>query len=1530
MEAVAVALSSLRHGRYFRGMASTTINFSQMRPHRGDQKVAFEELTRQLIVAAPPAGHQLIENRGQGADGGVEILVRFRDGTCHGWQSKFLLDNIGDSQIGQIKESFRSALSNFPTLTRYVVAIPRNLGGSGVGDRDSERARWTKFVTWAAEKASEAGRIIALDLWDETELIRQLTLPLVSYAGIRTYWFDQVLFTDEWFGQKFDGVQADLNERFSADDHVDVSAQRHLDILCRNETYLDNTRDYCTRIHDVIPKATKISADSGMPESVRAAALKTASELRSFEQEVLSTSWVEAPRIDTEAMSKRMSALYHDMAHEWRVPTDEDAYRKLMHLDRLLEAAIVPPCDPELLARPILLLAGTAGSGKSHALARAVQQHLQSGAPAVMLLGQYFERGDPWPQIALKLGLDRFTQDEILGALQAAALATGRPCLIAIDAINEAEDAAIWRSHLLGLLRNIERFDRLAVVLSCRTTYESYCLPNPHNLTRREHHGFAGNFGEAAKEYLDKRGIDRPAMPFLAPEFTNPLFLSTACKALAADGKTAFPLGLDGLSDVFRFHVTNVQRNLIRKGFDRFDPNQTVVWNALQGFAHELLLKEALSLPRDEARAFLEKYLYPPPAPQHRDTFLFKLEDEGLLRWSHRRDDTQEITFTFQRFSDHFCASAILQLADSAAALAAELGPRGSFAHLTSPKTRYQFSGVVEALMVQVPEKFGVELIHIEKSLTKNISVPISSFIESLKLRIPSAVTAKTVAQVEHLHANDGLNDDDFYSTLIQLASHPGHLLNADYLHKHLVNLPLPDRDAVWSAYLVGAMDRESPVSILIDWAASVEVPKANSERLRLVAVALSWVLTTTDREVRDAATKALTALFYRAPLLIAQTVFTFSEADDPYLRERVLGAAYGALLHIHDKPAVLGPAAEAAYNMVFSAAVPERHAVVRHYAQGIVDLASRRGALPKSIDLKKCRPPFATKPITTWPSRATIKKLDKDAYSIMSSVVGHYIDPDNEFSMAGDFGTYTMSAIGRCFSEASLSDGKPQTMAMVKAQFWKEIGKLGRKTSALGTSARKAREAYQAAEAALHWERDLPPAGYEQKPRPSVPTLKQKFEDAEKRLLAALTPELRARFKSELPYEEHGDTQIRLFSRQRAQRWVAWRAIDLGWSKKKHEHIERNFAGWRRGRTEHVVERIGKKYQWIAYWELVGYLIDHHWYVDWEKKPAILQNIELFDTLDIDASFLLKKTKAADLRDPRVPSIGLPATDFKAVGDASDLAWISTTEDLPHLPSIVERKDPSGARWWLAKAYRLDENYLKKLQTKGPLRTGQFFVELILVKPEALPKLFDRIRGKDISGSDLVEHEHTTHRLFGLHAADLLVGVTAGPLLNAEKSTVQFGYLTTTLSGDRGEYDQSDAVDMFAVPSEHLTRALQLRPESPWSPGFVAPDGTLAFFDTRPTHGRDGAVLINAELLLQALRKWNLTCAWVLIAEKDGGVAGDPRHYEDESDRHALGGLWWIENGEWNGEVWAAPISHKEEHSPKLTRQRSNRSGTS
>jgi hypothetical protein len=106
---------------------SPTIVFQELRPHRGDQATGFEELTRQLVLAEALPNVREIEHRGPGADGGVEVLVRFNDGSSWGWQSKWF-DSLGESQVNQLKESFQSAIKNFGPddkgrLTRFIVAL---------------------------------------------------------------------------------------------------------------------------------------------------------------------------------------------------------------------------------------------------------------------------------------------------------------------------------------------------------------------------------------------------------------------------------------------------------------------------------------------------------------------------------------------------------------------------------------------------------------------------------------------------------------------------------------------------------------------------------------------------------------------------------------------------------------------------------------------------------------------------------------------------------------------------------------------------------------------------------------------------------------------------------------------------------------------------------------------------------------------------------------------------------------------------------------------------------------------------------------------------------------------------------------------------------------------------------------------------------------------------------------------------------------------------------------------------------------
>ena len=52
----------------------------------------------------------------------------------------------------------------------------------------------------------------------------------------------------------------------------------------------------------------------------------------------------------------------------------------------------------------------------------------------------------------------------------------------------------------------------------------------------------------------------------------------------------------------------------------------------------------------------------------------------------------------------------------------------------------------------------------------------------------------------------------------------------------------------------------------------------------------LGWLVTTTDRRVRDHATKAIVSIGERAPAALAQGLTRFHGVNDPYVIERLAG----------------------------------------------------------------------------------------------------------------------------------------------------------------------------------------------------------------------------------------------------------------------------------------------------------------------------------------------------------------------------------------------------------------------------------------------------------------------------------------------------------------------------------------------------------------------------------------------------------------------------------------------------------------
>lgn len=1506
------------------------IKFDRIRPHHGSQDRGFEELVRQLVVADPPTDCARLEHKGVGADGGVELLAHLKDGSQVGYQAKYFTDTFGSAQVAQVRDSFRRAIAAYPALKLFIVAMPRNLSGGTA--RRTQRKLWERFVEEAEAEVRSALRDVKIELWDETSLIAQLIRPDAVHAGLRQYWFDSVVFTQAWLIERFRATQLDLGDRYLPDDHVDVSAQIVLDAVRRGPRWVAAVTAY-REASQGLAKALiglRVVGDAPAPDDIWQEladchrALHDAADLLDF---------MAPGAIDLSQLTSAGKALRTSRAHEVfadladtrsdRDSSDRIQRRRREAAEKFLDAvssltATIHDLDHEVLRQSCLLLLGEAGAGKSHSLAHMVEEHLAVGGPCLMFLGQHFAAGDPRAQIMGRIGLSALPFDTMLGALHTAALAAGKPGLIVIDAINEAQAPHLWSGSLSGLAADIARFPALSLVVSCRDVYEKDCVPANLVAARHYHEGFDGDANAAAKAYLDRHGIDRPAAPFYDPAFSNPLLLSTCVRRMVRDGLTAFPVGIEGIDRLFAFWLEGVEESLVRRGYARITRGDGRLRTALQRFADQLALEGVEALPIQQAHDLLETEVAKYSAAGPSDELLWRLLAEGVLRREPAASGGEAVAFTFQRFSDHFIADAVLRLYDSPTALAQALRPGGEMHHLVTPGD-WRKRGIVEAIMAQTPERLGVELPDLEPNFTASVRLPADLFISSLRWRPATAVTTRTVQWFERLEGSRSRYSTEEFTILLQVATTPQHALNADYFHGRLSKQTLAERDAEWAPRFVGAMCDSAPADTLLDWALTARTDRADPERVRLAATVLAWFCLSPYRPLRDRATKALAAVFLRGPNLISSTIERFADVNDPYVFERVLAAALGACCHLNDShPAQVEAAATAVDRAVFSRAPVTRHAYIRRYARRIVDLAAVHAGAPADR-AARAEPPYASTPITNWPTSADLLPHQETAHRIIWSTVGHLSSggDDDRGRMAGDFGRYVMASKVGDFSAVVRSAEPPLTAGEIRADFWSAVGAARGKLAELGEAARAALEAVNASRRKYSLV-DIAnllrgTARQTAEEKADEEALRQASIATQAAFMAALPEGLKSHPGARFPFYDFGNDRVHAFSEAKAQRWVAWRALELGWSKSMHEEAER--ATFHSGdRHDHASERIGKKYQWIGYHELLGYFGDHHWFLAWDKTPEVLARMEALRETDIDPTYFEPDDDARPSIAP--PALGLTPSNIPPVETVeAAIAWARSAPGLPRPELLVEGLDGAGKRWWLISSFTSDQNYYEKLQADGPTRSGQESIDMILMRPADIARLHELLSRKRANVLDLNDHSEPYERLFGEHRADLVEDHPQP--LSETVAGMPFGRVSVSFSPKRGEYDHSGVPDGgFQVPRTWLLKALNLRPAGADKPWFVNVAGEPALVDPRRLDALDGRPIVNADLLEPVLDRHGLAPAWIVWAERDGGDGGGP-HFNNRGKftRETYAGLWWRENGTWRGSNWHVDenqISHR------------------
>ncbi len=1157
-------------------------------------------------------------------DGGIECFCRLEDGQQEwGWQSKFFLTRLDGPRWKQFDRSVETALEAHPNLVRYYVCVPHDRSDSRRQGVTTEMQRWESRVEKWEGWARERGMAVEFVWWGESELWDRLSLD--RQAGRLRFWFGSAgPFSDEWFEKHHQRAVDLAGPRYTPEVHVDVPLVEDFELFGRSESAVVAVRRLAKEIRQgpISMLVRRVGEDMlddmpelcGVDESVDLV-VRALSDMRCPPNEKWRLSTVMSQVNDARRRVEECRAPLAAAADEHKMRGVAEGidrgyrtnpYRDAAYQVDALESALwnignrIERLDG-VVNGDLMIVTGDAGFGKTHLLCDIAARRLAENRPTVLLMGQQFITTEhPWTQASAQLDLKDLTMEEFVGALEAAAQETDSRALFMIDAINEGEGQEIWPAHLAGFVTQLSASPWIGVVLSVRTAHINYSDIVPQQVRASayevQHRGFADSTYDAVKRFCDHYGLDFPTTPLLRPEFESPLFLKTLCKGLQDSQQRTIPVGSEGISRVFGRYLDKIDEDLAKR-LD-YDPHGAIVSQALNAVAAQLAQERTRWLSRRQVQDLVNPLA---SASGYSRSLYRALVDNGLLMEvpHSRRGEDWFVHFGYEWFADYLIAGHLIDRCEDPEELASVLAGDGTDSHevMWAP-----WNTLLEALGVLLPERLEIELPEVLAD-SGGADYVRSAFLKGLRWRDPTTVGPACRGLIEDLIAGVQYGDIvDIFDALVICAVTPHHPLGSAFLDGHLRRFEMPDRDAVWSRYLHLAYSKAGPVNRLLDWAEKHLGHASRSDRATSVACAtvLAWFLAASHRFVRDRATKGLVAVLGDDIGLTCELVRRFDDVDDPYVRERVMAAAYGAAMRSTDAEA-LAPLADLVYRLVFAHGEPPAHILLRDYARGVIERAHHVGA-ELTFDATLADPPYRSE----WPHIPEVTELkqfepsagdrqreltsaERAQWFIHSSVMNwdfaRYIIGTNLTSKSNRWlSLQNTDPLWQSGDELATSFRCSLTPASrsVFDELWGGTRTVESIISLVFVDSGGNGEPHDT---------DESPFAFPVEEQYLEPQLEESF-------IAMLSEQQKAAY---VEVKTARGTSAPGLSLDIIQRYVLWRVFDLGWTPERFGDLDRRIASSpshaAAGRGTHKPERIGKKYQWIAYHEILAHISDRYQY---------------------------------------------------------------------------------------------------------------------------------------------------------------------------------------------------------------------------------------------------------------------------------------------------------------------------------------------
>ena len=691
----------------------------------------------------------------------------------------------------------------------------------------------------------------------------------------------------------------------------------------------------------------------------------------------------------------------------FRLDNEIERLNKLIDLPCTLE---ITSRERQLLKDDVLLVYGDPGIGKSQLVAHKTQQLINANRDVLLLVAGIYFTDDPiQDQIMKNLRLD-YSFEALIDILEA--IGEKDECVIPvfIDALNETWNSRLWKSGLPAIISKIKQSAMVKLIVTYRTEYKKQLIPDSilqmtenGEVLQLLHRGFEYNNQDAVRYFLNHYNIPYTPLECFGYEMINPLFLTLYCKTYNGE-EVSFPELYDRLIKQANKNIfKSMGKTLINK---RCSETDEILEPLVSEIAKIMVTKKKKYLTQTEINnlAYWSHFdLAPIP-------FINLLEKEQILHDSYDIAGNEEkyFYFSYDQMNDYFCAKEIFKIYKSKLEIRQYLSDNVLKIENKSVKNHGNI-GLFVNVCAMYAEQFGEECIDIIDEISNEYDKQfiLERYIQSFQWRRANSTTAESFKSILKKYQ---CCPDDVWETLIGNSVKTTCPLNADFLHELLFGYQLNQRDYVWTTCIndVGHGYGNRIIELIELYNRGEKLDFSSEKQVELLLTLFSWLLTSSNRWLRDNASKAMIEILKEHFQISYKLLQKFEGVNDPYVFQRLYGIVFGACCKRKNTDYdIFKQLAEYVYNSIFNKERVYPDILLRDYARLIIErFLYENASYTGNINSQKIVPPYNSEPIPKiedqhYDAREYSGALGQIIYSMQFNINGAY----------GDFGRYVFQS---------------------------------------------------------------------------------------------------------------------------------------------------------------------------------------------------------------------------------------------------------------------------------------------------------------------------------------------------------------------------------------------------------------------------------------------------------------------------------------------------------------------------------------